>query len=78
MANQIYGHNSDFGFDFDLKEAIPLGGLSDNSSLHAFSRSNPLDAVGYADAQMGLKWQSCQLASLFSKFGLYIYFFKPN
>lgn len=46
MANQRYGGhaNSDFAFDFDTKQTIPLGALSGN----AFN------------AQMDLKWQPCE------------------
>lgn len=67
-ANQRYPHgqHSDFGFDFDMKEAIPLDRLADNSnnnnasSGNALSRRSPLDMVENANAQMGLKWQSCE------------------
>lgn len=60
--NQRYGHVNDYGFDFDIKEvAIPLEGLSDKSSSgNAYSRSNPVNAVEYTNAQMGLKWQPCE------------------
>lgn len=60
--NQSYhGHHSNFGFgfDFDMKEAIPLGPLPDNNRT--------LNKVEYANAQMGLKWQSCEFyVSIFS------------
>ena len=51
MANQRYGghDNSDFGFDFDTKLAIPLGALSDKSS-----------SGNVFNAQMDLKWQPCE------------------
>lgn len=49
MTNQRYGGHDNFGFDFDTKQAIPLGALSDQtSSGNAFN------------AQMDLKWQPCE------------------
>lgn len=56
QSHHVNHSNFGFGFDFDMKEATPHGGLPENN----LSRGSPLDKVEYTNAQVGLKWQSCE------------------
>lgn len=61
MLDKKAGQGLKFNFDFDAIH-IPLSPISDQHSILSSSvPGNPVRAVEFANAQTGLKWQSCEL-----------------
>lgn len=60
MMGPRSGLGPDFKLGYEAKD-IPLEHMSGyNPCKNGFVKGNPLQSVEFANAQMGLKWQSCE------------------